>query len=377
MDINLEKKSINLKKESSNGSNLKKMCPPVCLIGLLQREQKYKFKKSSSSAIGPQNDDKSSFTGFFSTHRTSPVTAIEIPLRDDTFFCGRDIYDSDTRQIICTWLFDTVDYIHHSRELVHIAMYCIDRYACYVPIESTYNLNLVAVATLSIVLKTSINRNSTKHVNYLDFFVSMSRNMFTAQDIIDMEVCLLNKLSWYVNPPTPQAFLEEFNQVWKVSGTFDGVFVNISLIILEVANYVVDCTLILSNFTNQPRSLIAIAALLLSMKDVKPSLLTSSMKEKAIEDIITYFQIGSFGIPNPLTFCEASDIAFEIESLLFDQNANNSVSSYKTLLSLYKAIDPSSYVYDHNTWTSNGNEKVYDNRFLLQRKRKSPSLVSP
>jgi hypothetical protein len=117
---------------------------------------------------------------------------------------------------------------------------------------------------------------------------------------------------------------------------------------------------------------------LLSMKDVKPSLLTSSMKEKAIEDIISYFQIGNFDIPNPLTFCEASDIAFEIEYLLFDQeNANNSVSSYKTLLSLYKAIDPSSYVYNHNPCTSNRNDIVYDNQFLLKRKRKLSSLVSP
>lgn len=264
-------------------------------------------------------------------------------------------------------------------------MHCIDRYACLVPIHSTINLNLGAIAALSVVLKANKNTSQKCYLNYLNLFISMSRKAFTVQDITDMEMRLLHKLSWNVNPPTPQAFLEEFNQLWNVSRTFEGVFSEGINIILEVANYIVDCTLFLSTFQNQPRSLIALAALLLSMKDVKSSFLTSPTKQKAIDDILSYFQIGSYDIPNPLTFCQASDMAFEMESKLFGvKDASYSVSSYATIISLYSALDPNEYVYNHNLlltqlihMKSNDSENLNDIPDLPNRKRKSSSLVSP
>jgi hypothetical protein len=278
-----------------------------------------------------------------------------------------------------------VDYLDQSRELAHISMHCIDRYACLVPIDSTIDLNIGAIAALSIVLKANNNGRKKSHSNYLQWLLAMSKKAFTVEDITDMEMRLLHKLSWNVNPPTPQAFLEEFNQLWNMSRTFEGVFSQVNSIILEVANYVVDCTLFLSTFQNQPRSLIALAALLLSMKDVKSSVLTPSMKQEAIDVIISYFQIGSYNIPNPLTFCQASEMAFEMESALFgDEDASYSVSSYATIISLYSAIDPNGYVYNHNLlltqsicMKSNGSENVNDIPDLPNRKRKSSSLVSP
>lgn len=255
-------------------------------------------------------------------------------------------------------------------------MQCVDRYASIVPIKSTNNLNLVTVAALSIVLKSSNTRSNVTQLDYMDFFVRMSKNLLNSQDIIHMETHVLNKLSWYVNPPTPQAFLEEFNQIWKATKTFDGIYENINFVILEVANYIVDCTLVLSNFKNQPRSLIALGAILLSIKDVKYTALNSSKKQEAVDNIISYFQNVRLDIPNPLTFSEASDIAFEIESLLFG-NTTNSVSSYKTLLSLYKAIDPNSFVYNHTQLALNEGLDMYHIPVHPNRKRKSSTLVSP
>lgn len=84
-----------------------KMCAPICLTGLLQREQKYKCK----SPDGSQNDGKSILVGNESNQRTSPVTAIETPFKENILFNDGDIYDAETRQTICTWMFN-VSHFH-------------------------------------------------------------------------------------------------------------------------------------------------------------------------------------------------------------------------------------------------------------------------
>jgi hypothetical protein len=84
------------------------MYAPICLTGLLQREQKYKCKSQDLSdvATGSHNEDKSMIlVENESNQRTSPVTAIETPFRENSSFNDGDIYDAETRQTICTWMF--------------------------------------------------------------------------------------------------------------------------------------------------------------------------------------------------------------------------------------------------------------------------------
>jgi hypothetical protein len=83
------------------------MCPSVCLIGLLQREQKYKSLSGAQSLSRriESSTNKSTRTENDWSEHANPVNANETQCQHDSRISDRNIYDADARQTICSWMF--------------------------------------------------------------------------------------------------------------------------------------------------------------------------------------------------------------------------------------------------------------------------------
>jgi len=111
-----------------------------------------------------------------------------------------------TRNVLCDWANKIIDFCSLDRETVEIAMNYVDRFvqteAGLEILEHSDRFQLLVVTALYLAIKV----HETVAISSCQF-EKISRNTFTADDVEQMEVTLLEGLEWHLHPPTSLCFV--------------------------------------------------------------------------------------------------------------------------------------------------------------------------
>ena len=119
------------------------------------------------------------------------------PVVDDTFVTQSD------RTVIVDWLYSIVDTCQFDHEMVIMAMGMVDRFLsksstiAQGTLQDRKQFRLVAIAALSICIKTN-----EKMILGSEFLPTVARNIYSANEIKDMELNILEGLSSGIHVPT-------------------------------------------------------------------------------------------------------------------------------------------------------------------------------
>ena len=114
---------------------------------------------------------------------------------------SQDVVTIQTRTILCDWANKIIDFCDLDRETVEIAMSYVDRFVqtdrgCHI-LQQSNQYQLLVVTSLYVAIKV----HETVAISAAQF-EKISRNMFTADDVENMERVLLQGLKWHLHPPT-------------------------------------------------------------------------------------------------------------------------------------------------------------------------------
>jgi len=122
---------------------------------------------------------------------------------------GRIVINRECRARMVEWCYQTIDFFKLSRDTVHVAISCLDRFlstqqgASYLLDARLYQL--ACIASLYIAVK--VYEPVELHVSLL---VQLCRGSYTAEQILETEQQVLTTLEWAVHPPSAKAFLQLF-----------------------------------------------------------------------------------------------------------------------------------------------------------------------
>lgn len=223
------------------------------------------------------------------------------------------------------------------RELAPVSLFYIDRYVNSF-LELKYDLNIVAASALSLAIKSHIGDADARVFTKYLVMVSNHEYSFLDTDMYEMELDILDKLHWRVNPPSSQRFLYEFEQVWNTIPTFESLSAKTKETVFQVANYVVELiqSALLSGVTEHPPSIIALATLVFAMKDVQQYAISSLLKTRTLSKML---ELCSVFPSRSYTENSITNIAHEIEEY---------VGSLFSLSYVYKELDPRGIVYNYH-----------------------------
>ncbi|GKY95242.1 hypothetical protein MPSEU_000486800 [Mayamaea pseudoterrestris] len=171
------------------------------------------------------------------------------------------------RNKIGEWALRIMDHYNFPRECVSVALNYIDRMIISKPCTSCHDYQLLSVGSVFLAMKLSGNAR----VLPVSCMAHHIEGRFTKQQIIDMEYKILATLEWLVHPPTAIDFLYHY---WK------GLVVHANDFaaadhqdILDTATFLVEHSVVDSFFSAQKPSIIAMAALSLTIQVQLPSFL--------------------------------------------------------------------------------------------------------
>jgi Cyclin, N-terminal domain len=191
------------------------------------------------------------------------------------------------RRKLCEWCFEVVDHFGMEREVVSVAMNYLDRIVAKTIEEhgddfamAKRQFQLIAVASLYIAVKlhgeTDDSEMDRRRLN-VNVFVELSRGFFQAETLEAMELNILFKLQWHLNPPTPLKFIASFMQLipsWSVSD-YDThePFLTVFKAIFDVSMYLTELSVCVSTFTfHSKNSIVAYASILCAMDALEDTL---------------------------------------------------------------------------------------------------------
>lgn len=162
------------------------------------------------------------------------------------------------REKICEWAYQVVDHFDLNREVVSTAMSHLDRYlGTYEGIVDKNLFQLLAMTCLYL----SIKLNEYKHLlipgskSSMDTILQLSRGFFTLEEMEKMEYEVLQRLQWFVHPPTSQIFMKHFLFFLSVEENE----------LHDLAQFMIELSVMDYFFVSYRPSEIALAALLNSM----------------------------------------------------------------------------------------------------------------
>lgn len=107
------------------------------------------------------------------------------------------------REKICHWTYSVIDHFELSRKTVAVSINLFDRYLATQGNQCDGSLALlISLTTLYIAIKVHEKKKIKLHT-----LAELSRSQFLASDIEDMEIQILQSLSWLVHPPTVVDFV--------------------------------------------------------------------------------------------------------------------------------------------------------------------------
>jgi hypothetical protein len=144
------------------------------------------------------------------------IDIIRVMKRQEKKYSCRDylsdaqfVVDEECRKIMVEWCYQTVDFFKLSRDSVHVAMSCLDRFLGmrqgkeYLMEKSLYQL--ACITSLHMAIKT----HEPVQLG-ISMLVQLCRGVHSEEQITDTEVLILEALEWAVNPPSPKAFFQHF-----------------------------------------------------------------------------------------------------------------------------------------------------------------------
>jgi hypothetical protein len=120
---------------------------------------------------------------------------------------GPDAVDESCRTRMVDWCYQVVDFCKFNRETVAIAVNYLDRYAHTSP-ELMKDRKAYQLASMTC-LYTAIKIHEP-HAMEPSAVSSLSRGVFSAEEVMDMERKILAGLQWRMNPPTALAFVNKY-----------------------------------------------------------------------------------------------------------------------------------------------------------------------
>jgi len=162
--------------------------------------------------------------------------------------------DTLCREKMCEWSYRVVDHFHASREIVAIAFSYLDRFVDRCSCDRTA-FKLAAMTCIYIATKVFHSREIS-----MSSLADLSRGEFEVEHIAKMEGILLERLAWRMHPPTVQCFINHLHRLLPfASGP-------VTRAIYQRASFFAEVSLFDYCFITQPRSAVAIAALLNAME---------------------------------------------------------------------------------------------------------------
>ena len=137
--------------------------------------------------------------------RPTPISP-NFPDRDDTMATPVDHF---CRNIMAKWCINLCKFCSYDRGMVASVMSCVDRFVATPEgaktLQNRDQYQLAVMASLYLVAKVQ----QTQALEPASV-AKLSRGKYTKADIEIMELEILCSLKWFVNPPTPMAFANEF-----------------------------------------------------------------------------------------------------------------------------------------------------------------------
>jgi hypothetical protein len=157
-----------------------------------------------------------------------------------------------------------VDYYNLDRRIVAIGMNLFMRYISLCLKDEMASLELITATSLYLAVKLNGPRLN-RHDNLLQNFVRMSSSRFNEEDMVQMEMTMLTKLSWKVNPVTPQDCIPYIVSVSNYSDLNDQVE---QTRVIDLANYFSELVIFNPTFGETSPSSLACAAAILALDNV-------------------------------------------------------------------------------------------------------------
>jgi len=216
-----------------------------CIVCCRQRERQYSYKKVYSSPVKVPRSPSSSL------------------IHDRDFLNPQTIVITDkgngSRMKICAWTFDIVDHFDLKRQTAVITIDIFDRFMATRGNVVTPDFALLsALASLFIATKTNEQRKLRSQS-----LARFTRSQFSSYDIEEMESEILNGLSWLVHPPTAASFLFPLTSFFPKEELCDSM----KHLIFEKSQYITELAVFDTFFIDQPASLIAVAAMLITLHE--------------------------------------------------------------------------------------------------------------
>lgn len=194
------------------------------------------------------------------------------------------------REKICEWSYQVADHFDLTRDLVYIALNYVDRVCAASDtvelLQDKSRFQLLAMASLCLAIK--LHGGMDTHVpgaesSIVETIVHLGRGHYTADQLKAMEVDVLQRLQWLLNPPTPQAFVSYLLELFPVEEKTE--INDIALYIIELSVH--DYYLISSKPSVLAISALSNAARMLGhsdewMSDIQEDLLRHDGYEEAI-----------------------------------------------------------------------------------------------
>lgn len=153
-----------------------------------------------------------------------------------------------------------VDFYSFDRETIAISCSLFDRFISKTSPTESRDFQLIALTTLYIAVKL----NERKICNTLESFVRLGKNEFSQNEIVKMETKILFTLEWLVNPPTPQAFTNQFLELLP-----PGAFTQSQKrAFFELVIYIIEIMVLQAEFIPQKSSTMALTAVVLAMSNI-------------------------------------------------------------------------------------------------------------
>ena len=182
-----------------------------------------------------------------------------------------------------------VDAYDFDRECIFYAMSYFDRssFADKEVVSNKIKTQLRSITSLYLAVKVHDKHPRVAAASLLKTFAKLDECYFSRYHIFEQEQEILKALEWKLCPPTPQLFLYNFMMLlWNEkhnSYHFNSI--------LEVANYMLDSFLPLTEFKSLKASSIAMASLEVALRGVKSTVVTAEsiycfqrMIEKIFQD---------------------------------------------------------------------------------------------
>ena len=167
---------------------------------------------STSIMKEPQSDDT------FTHHVIDASDVLEALLDIEVFYSTKpylrpnsslilgENVDQDSREILCCWCFQMVDFFRFSRETVYIAFSCLDRFLSstqgQIYLKNKEKFQLATVTCLYSAIKV----HEAMELD-VDLLVGLGKGLYSAAEILSTELEIAISLDWRLNPATPHAFV--------------------------------------------------------------------------------------------------------------------------------------------------------------------------